>query len=99
MSNSNTPNVDVVITRVIGELEGMLEAADRLMVVTELLNDPECDKQRVIQELRGEYPSVMASLREIVERTNVSYRYLQNLQKVKKPPIKKRERERVTVGN
>ena len=85
MSNSNTPNVNVVMDRVFDELDDILEAANRLIVIAELLDDPECTKLRVLQELQKEYPSVMASLREIVERTNVSYRYLQNLQKVKIP--------------
>ena len=85
MSNSDTPNVDVVMERVFDEMDDILEAANRLIVIAELLEDPECTKLRVLQELQKEYPSVMASLREIVQRSNVSYRYLQNLQKVKSP--------------
>ena len=85
MNNSNTPNVDVVMERMFDEMDDILEAAHRLIVISELLNDPEYDKWRVIQELQREYPSVIAELREIVERSEVSYRYLQNLQKVKDP--------------
>lgn len=85
MNNSNTPNVDVVMERMFDEMDDILESANRLIVISELLNDPEYDKWRVLQELGSEYPSVIAELREIVERSEVSYQYLQNLQKDKVP--------------